>query len=204
MENKKPAPHNPIITFDEGRDQELLAISKSAEDKLYMLMFFNPSIEGTELIQFIGRTNCYFGIKGICENYDIDPKDITVLVEYVVRNRNTNEYEYAIMHPDNKECKNAYQFCKSVQDLFGDNAYDIDQYTDDREGEYDPYKGTTDDTSPTFNSEKIDVSVFEGSAEMANMYADIVAEKDATRYSPANLFQAPKENPFDKSGKKET
>ena len=63
MENKKPAPHNPIITFDEGRDQELLAISKSAEDKLYMLMFFNPSIEGTELIQFIGRTNCYFGIK---------------------------------------------------------------------------------------------------------------------------------------------
>ena len=44
----------------------------------------------------------------------------------------------------------------------------------------------------------VDVSAFEGSLEMANMYADIMREKNESNYDPKSLFQAPAVNPFDK------
>lgn len=193
MSNEKP--HNPIVFFDNANDQELLRMAKSPEDKLYMAIYYNHNTEAYEYTIYTGRRNCYFGIEGICKNHDIDPKDIKVLVEYIVRNRNTNAYEYALMHPDNPDAKTAYQFCKSVEEYFGPNAFDVDQYTDAREGEED------ESNEPSLlDRNVIDVNIFEGSLEMANMYADIVREKNESSYDPKSLFQAPSVNPFNKQG----
>lgn len=194
----KGKPHSPIIFFDESKDQELLSMTKSPEDRLYIVMYYNDNTESYEYNMYIGRTNCYFGIQSICENSEIDPKDMTVLVEYIVKNRKTNNYEYALMHPDNSEAKNAFQFCKSVEDLFGDNAFDITKYTDAREDELDDISGTDVTPIDLLAHNMVDVNAFEGSLEMANMYADIMREKNESNYDPKSLFQAPAVNPFDK------
>lgn len=116
-------------------EEKLAAIAKSIEEKMFIVMYFNENTEANEFEVFSGRTEAYNGIHRIIMSYDIDPKDILVLVEYIVLNReDPEEPHWALMHPD--RAKNAYQFCKSVADKIPEeDRFDVDEYTDDREGE---------------------------------------------------------------------
>ena len=184
--------YHPVI-FDEPDNKELIKFSsqKSFEERMYFVIF-SDNVDGLNIFErFDGRTACYRGIERLLKTYEyVDPKDMIVLVEVIGKDRKTGEYKWFIMHPDDPGCKNAYEFCKSVEEQFGNTAFDIDEYTDDRPGEEDAVEVKTEDVSDT---NTIQPNLFDGSAEVANAYAAISQERANQTF---DLFAAPKENPF--------
>lgn len=177
--------YEPIILTEKSMDTELLAATKPPEERLFITLFYNPTLECNEYETFKGRTNCYRGIERILNMYEIDPRDITVLVEYVVRNSDTGNYEYALMHPDNKKCKNAYEFCMAILDYIQE-PFDISRFTDDREGEDEIEEVKTDFSTMS----KVDYRLFDGDAKLANDYISFNKEKLSDNINP-NLFATP-------------
>jgi|GEM_PF-5652733 len=186
-DTKKPI--SPII-FDEKnkKDTKLLAMMKSPEDKLYIIPFTDMETGINMYETVVGRISCFRAIERIVTTYKVDPKDIKLLVEYIVVDRETKEYEYALMHPNSNKSKTAYEFCKDYENDYGSSDFNIDDYTDDREGEQ---KYIPENERSLIDKNTIDVSCFEGSASMANMYSDIMKEKEKTGYDPKSLFAAP-------------
>lgn len=107
--------------------------TKPIESRLYLILYYDSVDENDIFITAYGRLEAYKAIKEICLRDLSDPEEVVVLVEYVVKDRNTNELKWAIMHPENS--KNGYQFCKAVESKIPEeDRFDIEEYIHDKEG----------------------------------------------------------------------
>ena len=112
---------------------EEFAKQKPVEDRLYIILYYDAIDEKNTFDIAIGRREAYRIIKEACMADIVDPEDMTVLVEYITIDRNTEELKWSLMHPDN--AKNGYQFCKAVESSIPEeDKFPIEDYTHDKEG----------------------------------------------------------------------
>ena len=186
---------NPIIIHGERRPYANMVLSP--EDRTYFILFNLMEDEETHMVKVIGRINTYRAVERLLVRYQddgLDPRDMTILVEYIVRDKDNDRYEYALMHPDNPRAKTAYQFCRDMEHIVGDTAFDLESYTDSRE-----YDSANEANTKKFNAaaNTIDLNAFDGNAEMANTYMSAMNDKEKNTTSTENLFAMPQVNPFD-------
>lgn len=123
-----PKNGKPFFTpfIEEKVDQSVLDLSKSAEDKIYYVLYYNLEYEEQKWAKFVGRYNAYFGIKNILDSESIDLHASVVLVETVGLDPSTKKGKRYLNHPENSS--NIIDFCHYVEKFFGPNAYSVDEY----------------------------------------------------------------------------
>lgn len=105
-------------------DDDIKALERTAENKTYILLYYNLEYEEYRYREFTGRYDTYFGIRDILDAESVDLRQSKVLVEAVGR---VGKKAMRIMsHPD--ESLNIIEFCHAVERFFGDNAYSIEEY----------------------------------------------------------------------------
>lgn len=123
-EEKKPL-RNPFTMINIS--EEAAKLIKNPEERIYIVLYYNTEYEEYKCAEFTGRYNTYFGIQNILESESVDIRASKVLVELVGLDPfKGNKPRRYLMHPD--EASSILEFCHSVENLFGDNAYSIDQY----------------------------------------------------------------------------
>lgn len=120
--------YEPVI-FDEPEDKDIAQLSteKSFEERLYYALYTDEDGIG-RFYRFEGRTECFNGIKDILRSENIDPIDITILVEMPGKDLHGN-IRWFMMNPNDPKCKNAFSFYMAIRNQFPDDGFDIFDYT---------------------------------------------------------------------------
>lgn len=182
--------HQPIIFDKDADNKELMALSKSNEEKKYYVLY-TDNVNGQSYFEvFTGRTACYRGIERILKSYEdgaVDAGEMLVLVEVIGIDRKTNEYRTFLMNPDDPNCLTGYDFCKLVENQFPD-SFDVEDYTAEI-----PVKENDNQVkySDISTGKTINVELFGNDAVVANEYAAIAQERVAQIASETaqNLFK---------------
>ena len=117
---------NPFSYFTSSNYENLN--NKDFESRLYIILYTTED-GNKEYRDCIGRLNTYCTIKPILDSHNIEPSKIKVLVEVIVREKDSDMYKWAIIHPDDKDSMNAVDFCNSVNDRIDDEyKFDISSY----------------------------------------------------------------------------
>ena len=114
------------IVVEDNIDEEVMKLQKTTEDKIYLVLYYNLETEEHKYEKFIGRYDCYFGIKRIVDGESIDLRSSKVIVETVVYDTNYKKAKRYLNHLDTS--LNIIDFCHYVEKFFGDNAYNIEEY----------------------------------------------------------------------------
>lgn len=174
------------------------AATKPIESRLYLILFYNAQDEVDTFITAYGRLEAYKSIRDICLRELSDPKDVVVLVEYIVKDRNTDELKWSIMHPD--IAKNGFQFCKAVENhIPEEERFAIEDYTEDREGEEEEFNpGPNSKPSQVSKLSMADITELNNLGTLEG--GDMVSTDDylaMINNRNQNLFVAPDEDAFE-------
>lgn len=176
MEEKKL--FNPIV-FDEV-DPRIVALgTKSADEKIYLVLYERYDEDGNKLSEYLlckGRDECYRSIDRLLHTYSIDVNKSVVLVEVPGINLK-GKAEWFMKGISN--ALSIYEFCKVTERYFGDAAFDIDEFVDDNYNEKDEKEITMEVIKEAMNTPiaKTEADVFGGSQELADVYSQAMKEK---------------------------
>lgn len=191
------------MTTNEQAIKEFMA-QKPIEKRLYLILYYDAVAESDTFITSYGRWDAYQAIRGICERGECDPKDITVLVEYVVRDRNNpDNLVWAMMHPDNPNAKNGYQFCKAIEpSIKEEERFIVEDYTEDREGEQEEFSpGPNPAVKPASQLAQVTGADIAALNELGNLEGGEVVTTDdylaMIQNRNTDLFTAPDEDAFE-------
>ena len=149
--------------------------NKAAEEKIYLILY-EYNVDGDLEQKFKlcqGREDCYRTIENILNTIDnVDINKSVVLVEVPGINKNGNG-EWLMKNPIN--APSIYQFCKMVEKMFGDSAFDIDSYLNEPTEEDDP----VEDFKAVISGQAVrsEAEVFEGDQNMADVYNEAMKNK---------------------------
>ena len=187
------------MTTNEQTIKEFMA-QKPIKKRLYLILYYDAIAETDSFQTCYGRWVAYKEIRGICERGECDPKDITVLVEYVVRDRNNpDNLVWAMMHPDNPNAKNGYQFCKAIEpSIPEEDRFVVEDYTEDREGEPEEFNPGPNPASQPAQVTGADIAALN---ELGNLEGGEVVTTDdylaMIQNRNTDLFTAPDEDAFE-------
>jgi len=168
---------SPIVFSDV--DPRIAALgNKSSEEKIYLILYEYMDNEIGDLEQkfklCVGREDCYRTIENILatiENVDINKS--VVLVEVPGINKN-GKGEWLMKNPIN--APSIYQFCKMVEKMFGETAFDVDAYLNESSEEE---SNPVEDFKAVVSGQAVrsEADIFEGDQNMANVYNEAMKNK---------------------------
>ena len=150
---------------------------KSAEEKYYLVLYNRTDEDSNGFLLCTGRFECYTSIDRLLHTYPVDIHNSAVLVEVPAINRN-GVGEWMMKGLD--RAPSIYQFCKSVESMFPNVGFSIDDYNDEAL-EDDNQPESTEGTPVTASDLHVrmvqsDVSV--ANDPMADVYREIMKEKE--------------------------
>ena len=148
---------------------------KSAEEKYYLVLYNRIDEDSNGFLLCTGRFECYTSIDRLLHTYPIDIHNSAVLVEVPAVNRN-GVGEWMMKGLD--RAPSIYQFCKSIEAMFPNVDFSIDDYNE--ETLEDDNQPTTEKTPVTaddlYTRMAKDIAV--ASDPMADVYREIMKEKE--------------------------
>lgn len=106
--------------------------TKSPEEKIYIILYKLNSDEDDDIYTqifniCIGRTEAYRDIKEKLESgLEVDVHVSKIITETKQTETSTADKKYFLL--PYKECISIYAFCKSIQDYYSDDEFDIEDY----------------------------------------------------------------------------
>lgn len=176
MEEKKL--FSPIV-FEEV-DPRIVALgTKSADEKIYLVLYERYDENGYKLSEFLlckGRDDCYRSIDNLLHTYSIDINKSVVLVEVPGINLK-GKAEWFMKGISN--ALTIYEFCKATERYFGDAAFDIEEFVDGYEDKEEEKEITMEAMKEAMNTPtaKTEAEVFGGNQELADIYNQAMKDK---------------------------